>query len=284
MAGVVEWPRDISEYIGGHLGRYTVGESEDGPVTWALHLDTLLVSWALALFAMYLLFRVNKGARVAQPGKGQIACELLFSFFDRQVRDLFPRAPRIVGPLAVTIFIWVFLMNSMDLAPVDLITAGGYILTGSVPHFKLLPTADLSLTAAMALSIFFMTLYYNLKVKGFGGFMHEVATAPFGARLMPVNVLLRCVEEIAKPLSLAMRLFGNLFAAEMIFLLIAGISFIGASAALATAESPAWSLAFLGQWIFGGPWAIYHILVVPLQAYIFATLAIVYLSMAHEQH
>ena len=190
---------------------------------------------------------------------------MLFGFFDRQVRDLFPHAPPIVAPMAITIFVWVLLMNSMDLPPVDLITSGSYLMTGSVAHFKLLPTADLSLTAALALVVFAMTIFYNLKVKGLGGFAHEVATAPFGAKMMPVNILLRCVEEIAKPLSLSMRLFGNLFAAEMIFLLIA-------------------LLPFWAQWSLGGPWAIYHILVVPLQAYIFAVLTVVYLAMAHETH
>ena len=165
---------------------------------------------------------------------------MLVDFFDRQVRDLFPNAPPVVGPMAVTIFVWVVLMNTMDLVPVDLIPTAGYLLTGSVPHFKVLPTADLSLTAALALSVFAMTMYYSFKVKGVGGFLHEVATAPFGAKLMPVNILLRCVEEVARPLSLSMRLFGNLFAAEMIFLLIAGLSF-----------AAPW--AFLGQFILEGP-------------------------------
>lgn len=272
MAGeAVPWPSNIAEYIGGHLQRYSVGEQVAGPVTTALHLDTLLVSWVLALGAMWFLGRVAKSATVAEPSRAQVVCEMLFGFFDRQVRDLFPNAPPVVGPMAVTIFIWVLLMNTMDLVPVDLIAAAGYVATGSVPHFKVLPTADLSLTAAMAIFIFVMTMYYSFKVKGFGGFLHEVATAPFGAKLMPVNVLLRCVEEVARPLSLSMRLFGNLFAAEMIFLLIAGLSF-----------AAPW--AFLTQWIFGGPWAIYHILVVPLQAYIFAVLSVVYLAMAHEKH
>lgn len=271
MASNAPWPENISDYIGGHLGRFSVGEVGEGPTTWALHLDTMMMSWLLAAVGFYVLIKFTRHAAVASPSKMQVFFELVFGFFDKQVRDLFPNAPPVVGPLAVTIFIWVVLMNTMDVLPVDLITSTGYLLTGSVPHFKLLPTADLSLTAAMAISVFAMTMYYNFKVKGFGGFMHEVATAPFGAKLAPVNVLLRCVEEVAKPLSLSMRLFGNLFAAEMIFLLIAGLSFVSGA-------------AFLGQWLLGGPWAIYHILVIPLQAYIFAVLAVVYLSMAHEQH
>ena len=266
MAGAVPWPENTADYIGGHLSNYFVGEYVEGPVTWALHLDTLVMSWAMALLALFLLRRVTTVASVKAPSKGQVFCEMLFSFFDKQVRELFPHAPPIVGPLALTIFIWVVLMNCLDLVPVDLVATTGYLLTDSVPHFKLLPTADLSLTAALALSVFAMVLFYNLKAKGLGGFLREVATQPFGPLMMPVNVLLRVVEEIAKPLSLAMRLFGNLFAAEMIFLLIAGL------------------LPFWAQWIFGGPWAIYHILVVPLQAYIFAVLTVVYLSMAHDTH
>jgi F-type H+-transporting ATPase subunit a len=272
VAGATPWPSNVTDYINGHFSHFSVGEVGDGPTTWALHLDTLLMSWVTAFIAFWLLLKVTRRASVQTPSKLQVFFEMLFGFFDRQVRDLFPSAPAVVGPLALTLFIWIFLMNCMDLVPVDLVASGGYLLTGSVPHFKLLPTADLSLTAALALTVFGMTLYYNVKVKGVGGFLHEVAVAPFGATLAPVNIVLRVVEELAKPLSLAMRLFGNLFAAEMIFLLIGGgISYIAGG-------------AFLGQWLFGGPWAIYHILVVPLQAYLFAVLTVVYLAMAHEKH
>lgn len=267
----IPWPDNISDYINGHLSRFSVGEYVDGPTTWALHLDTILMSWLLAAIPFYFLYKTSVNASVKTPGKLQVFFELLFGFFDKQVRDLFPNAPPVVGPLAVTIFIWVAVMNTMDVLPVDLVATTGYLLTESVPHFKLLPTADLSLTLAMALLIFGMTIYYSFRVKGVRGFLYEIMSAPFGIKWMPVNVLLRIVEEIAKPLSLSMRLFGNLFAAEMIFLLISGISFIGGG-------------AFLAQWLFGGPWAIYHILVIPLQAYIFATLAVVYLAMAHEKH
>ena len=260
------WPENASDYISSHLSNLSVGQG-----IGALHLDTLLISWALGALMLWLLSRGTRNASVHNPSRGQVFCEILFEFFDKQVRDLFPKAPPVVAPLAITIFIWVFLMNSMDLVPVDLVAATGYLATGSTPHLKLVPTTDLSLTAAMAVSVFAMTVFYNLKTKGPGGFAHEIATAPFGKWMAPVNILLRCVEELAKPLSLSMRLFGNLFAAEMIFLLIAAISYAGAG-------------AFLGQWIFGGPWAIYHILVVPLQAYIFAILTVVYLAMAHEKH
>lgn len=276
----IPWPTTFSEYISGHLSNAVIpfGESGAGPVTFNLHLDTMIMSWAMAILMVWGLGRAAATASVQSPSKWQVFCEMLFGFFDKQVRDILPHAPPIVGPLALTIFVWVFLMNCLDLVPVDLVATTGYLTTGSVPHFKVLPTADLSLTAAMALSVFAMTLYYNLKNKGLGGFLHECAAAPFGIKMAPANIALRIVEELARPLSLAMRLFGNLFAAEVIFLLIGGgLSFVFASLL------GDWS-AFVGQWIFGGPWAIYHILVVPLQAYIFAVLTVVYLAMAHEKH
>ena len=271
MADSTPWPENINDYIVGHLSRFSVGDSGSGPVTWALHLDTLIVSVVLGALVLYFFARQGQKAVVKKPSKPQVACEMIVGFFNRQVRDLFPNAPPIVGPLALMLFVWILLMNTMDLLPVDLITATGFLLTGSVPHFKLLSTADLSLTMALALYIFGMTLYYNLKVKKLGGFLHEVATAPFGPWMAPANILLRIVEELARPLSLSMRLFGNLFAAEMIFLLIAGLTFASTA-------------AFLGQWVLSVPWAIYHFLVIPLQAYIFAVLTVVYLSMAHEHH
>lgn len=264
MAG--EWPQNAADYINGHLVNLAVG---DGAA--AFHIDTFLVALALGAAGLAGLARVASRARIDSPSKTQIFFEMLFEFFDRQIRDLFPKAPALVGPLAMTIFVWVFLMNCMDLVPVDLIAASSYAATGEVAHFKLVPTTDLSMTLALALSVFALTLYYNIKCKGWIGFGKEAASAPFGMKMAPINLMLRVVEELARPLSLSMRLFGNLFAAEMIFLLIASLSYVG------------W-FGFLLQWIPGGPWAIYHILVVPLQAFIFAILSVVYLAMAHESH
>ncbi|MGU9952065.1 MAG: F0F1 ATP synthase subunit A [Gammaproteobacteria bacterium WSBS_2016_MAG_OTU1] len=266
------WPENLGDYIRGHLNNYTVGDVGEGAVTWALNLDTMVMSWLMAILMLWGFTSAAKKARVKEPSKWQVFCEMLFAFFDKQVRDMIPHAPPLVGPLAVTLFVWIFLINCLDIVPVDLIATTGYLLTDSVPHFKILPTADLSLTAGLALSVFFLTMYYNIKNKGLGGFLHEVAAAPFGIKMAPANILLRIVEEVARPLSLAMRLFGNLFAAEVIFLLIGGgISYIATG-------------SFLGQFVLGAPWAIYHILVIPLQAYIFSVLTVVYISMAHEQH
>ncbi len=260
------------EYIRGHLpnlaydfdaGRWLTNEEvmQRQGSFWTLHVDTLLFSVALALLSLGFLALLARSATAGTPGRMQGFVEMLLLFIDDLIKNLFPDPPRIVPPLALTIFVWVFFMNLMDLVPVDALNVASQ---GAI-HAKLVPTTDINLTLGMSISVFALIVYYNFKVKGFGGLMHEMLTAPFGPKMMPANVLLRLVEELAKPITLGLRLFGNLFAAEMIFLLIALL--------------PAWI-----QWVFGGPWAIYHILVVPLQAFIFTALTVVYLALAHEKH
>ena len=258
------------EYINGHLpnlahdfdeGRFLTNEevmSQQGSF-FTLHIDTLITSLVLGLIGIGFLAIVAHRATTGVPGKTQGFVEMLVLFIDDTVKSLFPNPPKIVAPLALTIFVWAFFMNLMDLVPVDFVG----VATGA--HWKIVPTTDINLTMGMSLTIFLMVIYYNLKVKGFGGFMKEVCVAPFGPKLAPVNIFMRIVEELAKPISLGLRLFGNLFAAEMIFLLIA-------------------LLPFYVQWLAGAPWAIYHIIVVPLQAFIFAALSVVYLNLAHEDH
>ena len=257
------------EYIIGHLGnlsydfekgRFLTNEEVMGQQGsfYTLHLDTLFISLGLGLLSLGFLAVIALRATDKTPGKTQGFIEMLLLFIQDTAHSLFPNPPKIVAPLALTIFVWVFFMNVMDLVPVDLVAVFG-------GHAKIVPTTDVNLTFAMSLTVFAMIIYYNFKAKGFGGFLREVCVAPFGAKLFPVNIFMRLVEEIAKPISLSLRLFGNLFAAEMIFLLIA-------------------LLPFYLQWLAGGPWAIYHILVVPLQAFIFTALTIVYLSLAHEDH
>ena len=257
------------EYINGHLpnvsydfdkGRFLTNEEVMGQQGsfMTLHLDTLLISLALGLLSLGLLALVARRATMGTPNRVQGFVEMLILFIKDTVESLFPNPPKIVAPLALTIFVWVFFMNFMDLIPVDIVP----VLGG---HAKIVPTTDVNLTFAMSLTVFAMVIYYNFKAKGTIGFAREVCVAPFGKWLFPVNIFMRVVEELAKPISLALRLFGNLFAAEMIFLLIA-------------------LLPFYLQWLAGGPWAIYHILVVPLQAFIFAALTVVYLSLAHEDH
>ena len=259
------------EYILGHLpnlsydfkaGRFLSNEevmSQSGSF-FTLHLDTLFISLAIGLASLGFLAFVASKATTGTPGKLQSFIEMLLLFIQDTVNSLFPNPPKIVAPLAITIFVWVFFMNLMDLVPVDVVSVFG-------GHAKIVPTTDVNATFAMSLTVFAMVIYYNFKSKGAMGFFREVCVAPFGNKwyLWVPNIFMRLVEELAKPISLSLRLFGNLFAAEMIFLLIA-------------------LLPFYLQWIAGGPWAIYHILVVPLQAFIFTALTVVYLGLAHEDH
>ena len=259
------------EYILGHLpnlaydfkeGRFLTNEEVMGQQGsfYTLHIDTLLMSLALGLASLGFLAWVASKATTGTPGRLQGFIEMLLLFIQDTVKSLFPNPPKIVAPLALTIFVWAFFMNLMDLVPVDIVAVFG-------GHFKLVPTTDVNATFAMSLTVFAMVIYYNFKSKGPLGFFREVCVAPFGNKwfLWPANIFMRLVEELAKPVSLALRLFGNLFAAEMIFLLIA-------------------LLPFYLQWLAGGPWAIYHILVVPLQAFIFTALTVVYINLAHEDH
>jgi len=184
------------------------------------------------------------------------------SLVDSQVRDTFHARSELVTPLAITIFCWVFVMNAMDLIPVDFLPLAAS--AAGVHNLKVVPTTDPNLTFGMSISVFFMMIWYNLKYKGIGGFLHEVLTVPFGPWFAPVNLLFRVIEDLAKPVSLALRLFGNMYAGEMVFILI----------------------ALLGVWQLplALPWALFHILIITLQAFIFMMLSVVYMSMASEHH
>ena len=246
-----------SAYIVHHLTNLTVGHG-----FWTVHLDSLIVSGLLGLFAFVGMARLARKAVVANPGRLQTFIEMLVSFIDQQVKDTFHGKSKLVTPMAVTIFVWVFLMNAMDLIPVDFVPL--ILGLGGVHYFKSVPTTDPNLTFGMSLSVFATMIVMNFKVKGFGGFMHEVFTVPFGAKLAPLNLLFRLIEDIAKPISLALRLFGNMYAGEMVFILI----------------------ALLGLWQLplALPWALFHILIITLQAFVFMMLTIVYMSMASESH
>lgn len=255
-----ETGQTASQYIVHHLTNNVVGEG-----FWAFHVDTLAVSTVLGLLVFGGMYAVARKVTDGVPGPAQNFIEMLFEMVDGQVKGIFHGQNELIAPLAMTIFVWVFMMNAMDLLPIDLV---GWVLGLFGFHhvyFKVVPTTDPNLTFALSLSVFFLMIYYNFKIKGIGGFAHEAMAAPFGMKLAPVNLLFRIIEDIAKPLSLALRLFGNMYAGEMVFILIA-------------------LLPFYVQWTLGAPWAIFHILVITLQAYIFMMLTIVYLSMAHESH
>ncbi len=258
------------QYIQHHLTNLCVGDCD--PIThkatgfWSLHLDTLFFSYLLGALIIFVAWRLGKSMTAGVPGGFQNAVESVLEFVDQQVKDTFPGHNPLIAPLALTIFLWVFLMNFMDLIPVDLLPLIGTWM--GIEYLKVVPTTDLNATLAMSLTIFALILYYNIKVKGFGGYMKMFLFHPFGKFFVPVNIVMTAIEELAKPLSLALRLFGNLFAGELVFLLIA---LIGGTMYIALPLQVALDLA----------WLIFHLLVITLQAFIFMVLTIVYLGMAH---
>jgi len=216
---------------------------------------------------------VGKNLSLEKPTGLQNVMEAVVGFVQDQIKSIFPGTNPIIGPLALTIFIWVFLMNAMDLIPVDLLPSLGQMI--GIPTLKVVPTTDLATTFGLSLSVFALIIYYNIKIKGPIGYLKMFMFHPFAASnivvkliLMPINIVMTAIEELAKPVSLGLRLFGNMFAGELLFLLIALLSF-------------SW-LAGVGQVLLGGMWAIFHILVISLQAFIFMLLTIVYLAMAHS--
>lgn len=236
---------------------------------WAFHVDTL--GWGIVLGVIFAgLFRyAAKRASTAVPSGVQTFVEVMVGFVDKSVKESFHGKSDLIAPLALTIAVWVFLMNFMDLIPVDLLpTMFGAV---GVPYMKVVPTTDLNATLGMSFGVFFLIIFYSIKIKGVGGFVGELTLQPFGKWMIPFNFLLEGVGLLAKPVSLGLRLFGNLYAGELIFILIALMYSGGVVLG-----------AFAGVLQLG--WAIFHILIIVLQAFIFMMLTIVYLSMAHEHH
>ena len=239
---------------------------------WSLNVDTL--GWAIFLGVVFSFFfyRVAKNVSEGAPSGFSNLVEMIVEFVDNSVKDIFHSENKLIAPMALTVFIWVFLMNTMDLVPVDWLPVLAQKLAGD-PHFyfKVVPTTDPNITFGLSLTVFALILYYSIKMKGVGGFLSELTLHPFSSKnvlvqilFIPANFLLEFVGLIAKPVSLALRLFGNLYAGEMIFILIA-------------------LLPFWIQWTLHLPWAIFHILIVLLQAFIFMILVIVYMDMAHQK-
>lgn len=247
-----------TEYINHHLTHWKVGNG-----FWSLHLDTLIISWIFGALFLITFYVVARRATSGVPGRLQNFVEMMLEMVNRQVTDTYHGKNKLIGPLALTIFIWVFLMNAMDLLPVDLLPRTTNIL--GLHYLRAVPTADPNLTLGMSLSVFFLIIYFNLANKGFFGLLKEICTKPFGIWLLPLNVFLRLIEELAKPISLGLRLFGNLYAGELIFILIA-------------------LLPWFSQWPLGGVWSIFHILIITIQAFVFMMLTIVYLSSAESTH
>ncbi|MBV7315600.1 F0F1 ATP synthase subunit A [Shewanella sp. NIFS-20-20] len=237
---------------------------------WTWHIDSLLFSVGLGVLFLGLFRSVAKKATTGVPGKLQCFVEMVVEFVDSSVKETFHGKNPLIAPLALTIFGWVFMMNFMDMVPVDWLPEAAKLV--GIDYMKVVPTADLNITLSMALGVFVLIIYYSIKVKGVSGFVKELTLQPFNHwAMIPVNLLLETVTLIAKPISLALRLFGNLYAGELIFILIALM--YGANLAISA----------LGVTLQLG-WLIFHILVITLQAFIFMMLTIVYLSMAHEDH
>ncbi len=249
------------DYIRHHLTHVEIGNG-----FWTFNVDTLAVSIILGAFALICFYFIAKNSTASAPSGIQNFIELIFDFVDGQVRDTYHGKSKLVAPLALTIFVWVFLMNLMDLIPVDFFyVLGSLIGNHFLQDIKIVPTTDPNLTLAMSISVFILIIIYNLSAKGIKGVFIEVFFRPFGPLLFVVNFFLKVIEELAKPISLGLRLYGNLYAGELIFILISLLP---------------WFL----QWILGGPWAIFHILVITIQAFVFMVLSIVYLSLAEESH
>ena len=263
-----------SEYIVHHLGHLSTRHQDKIVDFSIINMDTLFWSVAMGILGCLIMYMAARRATAGVPGRLQAFVEMVVEMVDDQAKSIVHGDRSFIAPLALTIFVWVFLMNSLDFLPVDLFSSLFAIfgLEHLFPHHRVVPTADLNGTMGIALGVLTLMLYYNVKIKGIGGFIHELFAAPFGIWLAPFNLLLNLIEFTAKTMSLAMRLFGNMYAGELLFLLIALLG------------STATAFGFVGHVVAGSIWAIFHILIVLLQAFIFMMLTLVYLGQAHEGH
>ncbi|VFP82782.1 F0F1 ATP synthase subunit A [Candidatus Erwinia haradaeae] len=263
------------EYIGHHLHHLQfnlrtlkIVTPDEAPINfWICNIDSIFFSVMLGCVFLVIFRTVAQSATSGVPNKLQAAIELVISFIDQNVREMYHGNSKIIAPLALTIFVWVFLMNFMDILPIDFLPYIGEHCWLSLPALRIVPSADVNITLSMSLGVFILMLFYSIKIKGFKGFSKELALQPFNHPIfIPLNLLLEGVSLLSKPISLGLRLFGNMYAGELIFILIAGLL-------------PWWS-----QWVLNVPWSIFHILIIFLQAFLFMVLTIVYLSMASEEH
>jgi F-type H+-transporting ATPase subunit a len=279
----------LTEYIQHHLQflRLKVGEGD----FWTINLDSVFFMLLLSALFLFFFIRTARRATAGVPGKFQAFIEIIITFVDGLVRETFHGRSKFIAPLAITIFCMVFLMNFMDMLPVDLlpwIWANVYSAMGHDPHhayLRVVPTADLNTTFGMSIGVFLLIQYFGISHKGIGTFVKEAFTAPFHAHgpigkvlLAPVNLLLRLIEEVVRPISLSLRLFGNMYAGELVFILIAVMT-LGAS----LGDGMTYAMAPV-QFLAGFIWTLFHVLIVVLQAFVFMMLTIVYLSMASEKH
>ena len=276
-------PLTAGDYIGHHLV-HLQNKKQMGLIDFGVvNLDTIFWSITLGVIGMFVMWRVAKNIHSGVPGRMQAAVEMLLEMVDSQAKGIVKNAEsrKFVGPLALTVFVWIFLMNSMDFLPVDLFHTI-FAVTGldnKVEYFRVVPTADLSATLGMSCGVLLVCLFYNIKIKGFGGWVHELFSAPFGDKwfLYPVNFLMQMIEFAAKTVSHGLRLFGNMYAGELLFMLIALMGAAGFGSVTGI-------FLFIGHILAGTGWAIFHILIVALQAFIFMMLTLVYVGQAHDHH
>ncbi len=272
------------EYVIHHLQHLQNGKQTSVVDFSIINIDSVFFSVVLGVLTCMILWLAARKATSGVPGRFQAAVEVLVEMVDSQAKGIVHNAHsrKLVAPLALTVFVWIFLMNAMDLLPVDLLPqiwhfAGPAI--GAPDYMRVVPTADLSITMALSVGVLLVSLFYNIKIKGAGGWVHELFTAPFGNKwfLYPINFAMQIIEFVAKTVSHGMRLFGNMYAGELIFMLIAMMG--GAFALTATGIG-----LYIGHIIAGSAWAIFHILIITLQAFIFMMLTLVYVGQAHDAH
>ncbi|CAN7510231.1 F0F1 ATP synthase subunit A [Pseudoxanthomonas sp. LjRoot143] len=265
MAGEALTP---TSYIQHHLKNLTAQVGGEGPF-WTINVDTFVTAVLMGLVIVFAFWMATRRPTAGVPGKWQAFVEIMLEFVDKQARDTYHGTSKLVTPIAITIFFWILMMNLLKMIPADFIAKPLELM--GVHYWKPVPTADVNATLGMSISVFFLMLVFAFRSKGLGGFAHEFLTAPFGKWMMPFNLILNIVEWVSKPISLAMRLFGNMFGGEIVFLLIwvlGGAGIVG----------------MLGGAAFGLGWMLFHLLVIPLQAFIFMMLSIVYLSLSEDSH
>ncbi|MET3118660.1 F-type H+-transporting ATPase subunit a [Undibacterium sp. GrIS 1.8] len=266
-----------SEYISHHLGHLSNSHIPQESL-WDMsyiNIDTVVWSVICGLIGSLIMYTAARKATSGVPGRFQCAVEMLFEMVDNNAKSIVHGNTAFIAPMALSVFVWVVLMNSLDFLPVDLFSQWLFPAFGISPetHHRVVPTADLNGTLGISIGVFALMMYYSFKIKGVGGFIKELFSAPFGPMLFPFNLALNIVEYAAKTFSLGMRLFGNMFAGELLFLLIAAL--LGASDSI---------LGGIGHLVLGTAWSVFHILIVPLQAFIFMMLTLVYMGQAHEAH
>ncbi|MDX9706119.1 MAG: F0F1 ATP synthase subunit A [Azospira sp.] len=286
MATGHEHAPTAGEYIVHHLAHLnSTGHAQASVIDFSvINIDTLVFSVLMGALGLFVMYRVACSVTSGVPGRLQAAVEILLEMVSNQAKGIVhsEESRRFVAPLALTVFVWIFLMNAMDLLPVDLLPMLWGSLSGDEhAYLRVVATADLNGTLGMSVGVLLVCIWYNIKIKGLGGWVHELFTAPFGSHplLYPINFLMQMIEFLAKTVSHGMRLFGNMYAGELVFMLIAlmGAAWGGSSAMTG-------GLLWIGHVLAGTAWAIFHILIITLQAFIFMMLTLVYVGQAHESH